>query len=421
MKSIYKKMILLVLLPTALDMANSVYNAFVPVLLQTGHPGFASAGAGAGFALSAAQAGVFISIGSAAKIAAAPLAAMISDNRTGPRRRGFVLSLFIPIVLMALMSIPWLPMLYAKDGSQLYLWLFGGAMLLISGSFTVCSMALILMRWDVTPPGERGMSQSVFMIIASVGAFVALSVGGKLFTVFQPLPFILISINIAAMWFVTFRLYKEPETKAASAQRVRFRMILTISPHELKPVLLRLASTAALYGARMVFAVYFISYLINSADIGVETASMLYSLNAAVSLAVAYPVGKLSERYPCEMIVLCGVLAAIFAFVPLLFMSNIAVVIMAMIVGNGGLSAAGMMAPPMIANSAPHENTIGLFTSMDALTGALGMMLSPVLAGFVVDRTGSYSMVWTVLILFGALSACMLLISGKSRASAEIG
>jgi len=84
-----------------------IYNAFVPIFLQTGHPGFASSREILGFGLSASATGAIMGIDNLAAIFILPMIGIWSDRIRTPigRRYPFILTA-APLAALAFIAMP---------------------------------------------------------------------------------------------------------------------------------------------------------------------------------------------------------------------------------------------------------------------------------------------------------------------------
>lgn len=162
-----------------------IYNAYVPIFLQSGRPDFSDAGAVAGgFSLGAALTGLIMTFDNLAAILILPYIGALSDatsSRMGKRKPYILFG--APITAAAFAVIPLLL------GQPLPLFIL--AIIVMALAVDVIRTPIIALMPDITPSPLRSQANGIIYTMGGIGGMIALLVGGALYRQSSVTPFFL--------------------------------------------------------------------------------------------------------------------------------------------------------------------------------------------------------------------------------------
>jgi maltose/moltooligosaccharide transporter len=204
----------------------TLYNTYVPIYLQAGHPEFDAQQAARtlGFGLGPAMTGVIMTLDNIAAFFIQPLIGMWSDRtytRLG-RRMPYILGA-APIAVIAFALIPVAPMLIPA-GLSGNLSELRGPFILFIGAAGVMLLAMAVFRTpvialmpDLIPSPLRSKANGVINLMGGVGGVLAFLAGGILYRIYRPLPFWVGGAIMLGAVIVLLVYIKEPKELVESA------------------------------------------------------------------------------------------------------------------------------------------------------------------------------------------------------------
>ncbi|OQY23498.1 MAG: hypothetical protein B6I34_04605, partial [Anaerolineaceae bacterium 4572_32.1] len=226
MKLDWKKTFLLGFGFLGISLMWTLYNTYVPIYLQAGHPEFDAQQAARtlGFGLGPAMTGFIMTLDNIAAFFIQPLVGMWSDRtytRIG-RRMPYIVGA-APIAIIAFALIPVVPMFIPENLSGNLPELTGtfalfigaaGVMLLAMAVFRTPTVALMP---DLIPSPLRSKANGVINLMGGLGGVLAFLAGGMLYKIYHPLPFWVAGALVAGVLIVLLIYIKEPKELVESA------------------------------------------------------------------------------------------------------------------------------------------------------------------------------------------------------------
>jgi MFS family permease len=283
---------------------------------------------------------------------------------------------------------------------------------LIMASFRSPTVALMP---DITPSPFRSKANGVINLMGGVGSVIAFLVGSKLYKANPGYPFYMASLLLLVSAVILFFNIKEKrdslayvaqgsEDKAGN-DKLRFSGIrqLFSDKKSLKNVLMLLLAIffwfVAFNSVSSFFTLYGREFL--HVDESVAAGKLTYfSLSMVV---FALPAGFIGTWIGKKKTIVIGVALIIAVFVAVFFTNDINVVGYLFIAGGVGWALININSYPFVVSMTRQEN-IGTYTGMYYLFSSLAAIVSPPLAGLLIDHLGygilfKYSVVGFILAL----------------------
>ncbi len=376
-----------------------MYTSYVPVFLKE-------------LGLNATLIGFLSSLDSYGSLLILPAVAAWSDRtytRLG-RRAPFMLAA-APVVAVAFAALP--------HGRSL-------ALLLPAILGTVLGMAVVrgptaALLGDKFPPPWRDRASGVTNLTGGLAWVLAFVLGGALYGQDRTLPFLVLGLTmVLCVGFVALTLRHAPpgSERIASATPAAgtgegaaladphvwrlLRHILTGGDRRLLAILLALLSWIA---GTFAVANFFTLYGQQVLHIKPGFATQLLGLYAIAGVLFAVPAGLLTRRFGRRRMLAAG-FAGLFVLFILAYFANDVWAIGALLAAAGVAGTAGSVNTlPMVLEAAPPSE-VGTYTGLTYIFGAVGGLLGPLLAGRLIDFTGSYRSIF----LFGPLAMALALL-----------
>ncbi len=189
----------------------SVYNDFVPVLLQAGRPDFSKGAGVQGFALGTAATGLVMGLDNLAAIFILPYVGGISDRihtRWGRRKPFIMIGAPIAAIAFALA-----PLTLGKP-----LALFMVSLLVTLLAMDIFRTPVVALMPDLTPPALRSQANGIINFMGGLGGVIATLVGGKLFGISPLAPFLLGAGGMLIAQVILLLTVQEPTPAELAAQ-----------------------------------------------------------------------------------------------------------------------------------------------------------------------------------------------------------
>jgi maltose/moltooligosaccharide transporter len=409
-----------------------LYNSYVPVFLQAGSPAFeGTPGATtAGFGLSAALAGLIMTLDNIAAFFIQPVVGVLSDRtrtRLG-RRMPYILGA-VPVAVIAFALIPMtvnrIPAELSGQTSQL-----GGQLslfMVVIGLFLLAMAAfrtpVIALMPDITPSPLRSKANGVINLMGGVGALLATFGGAVLYGIDKVAPFLVGAVLMLIAAGIVFFAIKEPrEYGAASDDEERWwdtvKEIGAIPHEERKSLLLLLAAIFCWFVGYNAIETFFTSYGTFQLGVAESTASLLLGFFSLTFILFSIPGGILAERWGRRRTILTGLVALSVLLLLASFLPNIYAIGAILFLGGVAWSLININSLPMIVDIAPNDRMLGTYTGLYYISGTAAAIAGPILNGWIIDATGrNYTTIFWVAPAFMLLAiACMWFVTrGEAR------
>jgi len=359
----------------ASSLSLSIYNAYVPVILEE-------------FVPNATILGIVMAIDNFFGVFLQPVFGVWSDrvNTRMGRRIPFIL-IGAPLSAIFFALIPYSVSL-------------AGLML------TVIAFNLIMTTWrapivalmpDITPSIHRSKANGIINTMGGIGSVIAFLVGGILYNVGgMPMPFLVASI---AMSFCTLLLaiyVKERKIRAELGiqdnpvgEKPRLEKV-SMSPGEKRSLVFIILAIFFCYFGFNAIETFFSLFAIDRFGISAGDASMLMTVFPLSFLVMAIPMGILATKIGRRRVLQLAIIVNFAVFITAYFATNMWLVGALFVIGGTFWGGIVVNALPMVVEWG-GETRSGLYTSIYYFfTGPAGI-LSPIAFGMIYDLTKSYA------------------------------
>ncbi|HNT73561.1 MAG TPA: MFS transporter [Anaerolineae bacterium] len=402
----------------------TLYNAYVPIFLQAGHPAFNAPGE-LGFGFKPGLTGFIMTLDNIAAFFLLPFIGVWSDRvwtRFG-RRMPFIL-VFAPISIAAFILIPaavgMIPVALngqtAQLGSQLAFFMLAiGLFLLAMAGFRTPVIALMP---DLTPSPLRSQANGIINMMGGIGMVVATLGSGFLYKIGRIGPFVFGGVLMVAAVAMLFFFVKEKQTFEAMADEKKgFNVLrdLYLAVKRLPPAGVR--SLFFLMGAIFCWFVgynavetFMTSYGVSELEMPANTAPYLLTAASLTFLLFSVPAGYIGAKFGRRRVIITG--PSVFGVLLLLnfFLRNATLVWPILAIGGMGWSLVNINSLPMVVDSAASDADVGTYTGLYYIASQFAAVVGPTLNGYIVEWFHSdYNLIFIVTPFFFLMAVlCML-------------
>lgn len=405
MKPDYKKILLIGFGFLATSIAWSVYNAYVPLLLQK-------------FLQSTWIIGAIMTIDNVFGAVFQPVFGNLSDKtRTRFGRRMPYIMIGVPVCAAAFFFVPFTTVF----------WALMAVLILFNFVMSVWRAPVIALMPDLTPSAFRSQANGIINFMGGIGSLIAFLAGGILFNFGgMPYPFIAASIAMFAALIVLRVNIREPMHPIELPQDAQNEEAPHLSEKEKKQKRRSLLSVllAILFwfmgfnAVETFFSLYVTNTLKNASGEAMTggDASIMLSLLSLAFLVFAIPAGFIGGRVGRKKTIITGLagITALFSF--MYFVSNVYVLYAMLIFGGIFWACVNVNSLPIVVDMAGYSS-LGKYTGYYYLFSFSASITSPVLFGAIRDALQNYHVLFIYsAFAFAAALICML---GVSRDHAE--
>lgn len=384
-----------------------LYNAFVPIFLQTGNPGFASSRDVLGFGLNATTTGAIMGIDNLAAILILPLIGIWSDRiRTKiGRRYPFILTAaplaaaaFILMPLAAGMIKPEFNGNIAQNTGAFSLFMISTAVVLLA--MAILRTPVISLMPDLIPSPLRSKANGVINFMGGVGFIIGAFGLALLFDIKPLYPFIGGAALLILALLLLFLTTKEPrledlphpEDHQPSEEELGVSALKGVSvvPKEYRKSLFALLGTIfLLFIAYEGIGTFFTSYAVNELGVSEGFAPTLFGLAGVTFILFAIPAGFIGEKFGRRKTIFAGIL--LFGLDMLLgyFATNSTQIGIVLAVSGIGWALINVNTLPMVIDTTDDGRLLGTYTGLYYFASQVGAAFAPLMMGAVIDLFGS--------------------------------
>jgi MFS family permease len=411
-----------------------LYNSYVPIFLQAGNPAFdgSQGTVTVGFGLSAALAGLIMTLDNIAAFIIQPIVGVFSDRtRTRIGRRMPYILAAAPVAAVAFALIPVavnrIPPDLSGQTSQL-----GGPLAFFMVAIGVMLVAMAVFRTpiialmpDITPSPLRSKANGVINLMGGVGALLATFGGAALYGLNRAAPFWVGGILMLVAVLLVFVTIKEPaEYVAGSDEEERWwdtlKQVGAIPSEERKSLILILMAIFAWFVGYNAIETFFTSYGTFRLGVAESTASLLLGFFSVTFIAFSIPGGMLAERWGRRRTILTGLVGLSALLILASFLPNVYAIAAILFLGGIAWSLININSLPMIVDIAPSDRLLGTYTGLYYISGTLAAIAGPILNGWIIDITGkNYNTIFYVAPAFMVVAiVCMWFVTrGEARSA----
>lgn len=399
-----------------------LYNAFVPIFLQAGRPGFESSAGVHGFGLNASTTGLIMGLDNLAAIFILPLIGAWSDRVRTPigRRYPFIVTA-APVAAVAFLLLPFAVGLIrpetsgsvAANSGPFALFIVAAGLMLLA--MAVLRTPVISLMPDLTPSPLRSKANGVINFMGGVGFIVATFGLARLFNVAQILPFIGGSAVLLVAVVMLFATVREPKIEAVQAaaaheaseeeQAIGALRGWNVVPAEHRASLIfLLLAIFSWFVAYDGVGTFFTSYAVNVLDVSEGFAPTLFGIAGLTFILFAIPAGFIGERLGRRRTISLGLAVFALMLVAAYFLGSVVGVGAVLAVGGIGWALININSLPMVVDTTTDPRLLGTYTGLYYLASQTGSALAPGIMGIFVDVMRSYRSIFLVAPVFFALA-----------------
>ncbi len=365
----------------AISLSWSVYNSYVPILLDK-------------FVKSGVLLGLIMAVDNIFAVLVQPVFGILSDrvNTRIGKRTPFIL-IGAPLAAIAFVLVP-----YSKN-------LAGVMCTVIAFNFIMASWRapIISLMPDVTPSPLRSKANGIINTCGGMGSVIAFFVGGVLYNAGgMPLPFIVASVVMTLCAVVLAITVKERQARVemgyadyvdeAASRNARQKLERVHLPKDERKslILIILAIFFCFFGFNAV-ETYFTLYAVNTFEgFSAGDATILMTIFPLSYMLMAIPMGILATKIGRKRTLQLGILVDIGVFVAVFFLRNIYAIAALFVLGGACWGGIVVNALPMVVEWG-GEKRMGLFTAYYYFFTDPASIISPIIFGWIYDLTGNYA------------------------------
>ncbi len=398
----------------------AIYNAYMPIILQSGRADFVAAAAiEGGFGLDAGLTGLIMSLENLAAILILPFIGAISDStasRFGKRKPYLLVG--APITAAAFVG---LPLLLGQP-----LWLFMPVAFVFMISVDVIRTPIAALMPDITPSHLRSQANGLINVMGGLGAVLAFVFGGALFRESVVAPFAFGAAVLAVGCLVVVALVPVPSSldlprpqgglpaqvrAALSAESGIVGELRALAAGRERSPLLLLGAIFCVFVAYGALTVFFTSFATDTLQVPRGTEAQLLTWFALTFLIAALPAGLLSARVGRRRASVAGTLVLLTACVVIGLSSDLWLIRGMLVVAGIGWALVGINGLPMVLDSTPAgAERIGVYAGIYFLATQSADVIGPTLIGLLIDLSGgNYRTLFAYIVVALVASAALML------------
>jgi maltose/moltooligosaccharide transporter len=374
----------------ASSIAWSVYNSFVPQILE-------------GFIKSTALIGFIMTFDNIFGVIFQPLFGRLSDKtRTRFGRRMPYIFVGLPVCAVAFTLIPHMDSL----------WSLMAVIIVFTFVMSAWRSPVVALMPDITPGPLRSQANGIVNLLGGIGSLIAFLVGGILFRAGGfPLPFLMSAIMMLLALAVLALFVREPKQAYASnepEEENKKAGIKQLSKDEKKSLLLILFGVFFWFTGYNAVETFFTLYATNTLGMDAGGASMTLSIFSLTFLAFAVPAGYIAVKTGRRVAILIGLSGLVILFLPMVFLANAWVARACLFLGGFFWAMVNINSLPMVVQLSGEEK-VGAFVGYYYFFSFSSQIVSPILFGVIRDLVGHYRVLFLYACIAFVLAAFSLL------------
>lgn len=429
-----KKIVLVSLIYTSLDVMWMVYNSYVPIYLQAGNPAFAAGIGILGFGFTPVLTGFLMTLDNIASLFIAPFVGMLSDSSKSKmgRRKPFIL-FSMPFMVIALIFIPlipeWIPAGLNGNTAQLtgLIIPFMGALVVLLLANSVMFGPGRVLLFDITPSEHRTTANGICNVLDGLMMFVVIFGGALLYEKYHPLPMWAAAAFIVIAVIVVWIFIKEPRVTDSSAAENNtspkeiIRVVRTLPHEESKSLIFFSLTMLFSYLGLSLGQAFITSYAVSVLKMDTGTASLLLVTLAIVAMVMAVPAALLANRFGRKKIMMIGTFICLLVSIVMFLITDITFAFIAVAAFSVGWIFSNISHSPMMLDQSPSEKYLGTFLSMLFFMSTLAMIIGPITGGWLVGLfNNNYAVIWPVMAAFFGVAMLFLAFVTRGEAKKEV-
>jgi len=445
MKLDFKKTFIIGLGFFGVSLVWSLYNAFVPVILE-------------GFVTSATIIGLFMTIDNILAVTVQPIVGAVSDKtKTKIGRR-------MPYILI---GAPLAAIFYIYIPLATFFWHLIGAIILMNFFMALYRSPVVALMPDMIPSENRSKANGVINFMGGFAALLVFFIGGKIFDIDRKLPFFGVAIILLFAVALLFLIIKEPKkikhvaSEDITQSLVKISTIAIVvgiaifllfnqlhlfsatfsnffgSPYQghilmalivfasiVFFMLLRKVEKSAIFIFIAIFAwffgyngveTFFTLYGIHTLGLTAGKAAFFLGIFALSFMIFAIPSGFVGDKYGRKKTIIAGLIGLGSLMGSLAFTTSIPFIYVVMVFGGFSWAAININSIAMIWDNTTDE-MLGTYTGLYYFFSMLAQTVSPPVLGIFKDKTGSYQTMFSIVPIFFFIALICMLFVKKGEA-----
>jgi MFS family permease len=367
----------------ASSIAWSIYNSFVPQILE-------------GFIKSTTLIGFIMTFDNIFGVIFQPVFGTLSDKtRTRFGRRMPYIFVGLPICAVAFTLIP------GMKG----IWSLMAVLIVFTFVMSAWRSPVVALMPDLTPGPLRSQANGIVNLMGGVGSLIAFFAGGILFKAggFK-LPFLMSSGMMLLALAVMALFVREPKEAYEPEEKIT-KTDVKLDKDEKKSLLLILFGVFFWFTGYNAVETFFTLYATNTLSMDPGDAAMTLSIFSLTFLAFAVPAGFIGAKTGRRKAILMGLTGIIILFFPMIFLTNVWLTRICLFLGGFSWALVNINSLPMVVRLS-GEDKIGTFIGYYYFFSFSSQIVSPVLFGFIRDMVGHYK----VLFLYTCIAFALAMI-----------
>lgn len=380
----YRRLLLLGFGFMGISLLWSIFDAFVPIMLQAGRADYSVRSGVDGYGLSPGMTGVVMSFDNMAALFILPYVGALSDRIRTPwgRRKPFIIA-GAPIGATAFLAIP------LALGQPL--WVFMAAVIAMLLAMDVFRTPVVALMPDITPSPKRSIGNAMINVMGGLGGVLGQRFGGQLFDGAPLHAFVFGAAGMLVGVGVVLAFIREPKPEDAGPAEEEPSLLASLRG------VVRDADASAL---RILVAIFFwflghealkvnfTSFAIN--DLGVsggEAAQAMQYFSLAV-LVCAVPGGILGARFGRRRVILVAIGMLSVLFLSCWFLETIGQArLMLGLIGSVWIVMV-VNSLPMVVDCAP-PGRLGTYTGLYYVASQSSAVIGPIAGGQIIQLFGN--------------------------------
>ena len=385
----------------ASSIAWSVYNSFVPQILES-------------FITSTTLIGFIMTIDNIFGVIFQPIFGKLSDKtRTRFGRRMPYIFVGLPICAVAFTLVPRmnsLPSLMA-------------VLIIFTFVMSAWRSPVVALMPDITPGPLRSQANGIVNLMGGVGSLIAFFAGGILFKAGGfPLPFFMSAVMMIVALLVMALFVREPKEAYGSIDENNKKSDVKLTKNEMKSLLLILFGVFFWFTGYNAVETFFTLYATNTLGMDAGSAAMTLSVFSLTFLAFAVPAGFIGAKIGRRRAILIGLIGIIILFLPMIFVANAWVTRICLFLAGFFWALININSLPMVVRLS-GDDKVGTYIGYYYFFSFSSQIVSPILFGFIRDMIGHYRVLFLYACIAFALAGISLFFvrhgeEGKDKADA---
>jgi len=380
----YRRLLLLGFGFMGIQLLWSIFDAFVPILLQAGRDDYSARAGVDGYGLSPGVTGVVMSLDNLAALFILPYVGALSDRiRTRWGRRKPFIAAGAPVGALAFVAIP------LALGAPLGVFMVAVIVMLLA--MDVFRTPVVALMPDITPSPKRSLGNAMINLMGGLGGVLGQRFGGQLFDDSPLHAFAYGALGMCAGVAVVLIFIREPTPEQAGPAEEEPELLASLKEvlrDRDRSALRILVAIFFWFLGHEALKVNFTSFAVN--DLGVtsgEAASTLQYFSGAM-LLFSVPGGWLGQRFGRRLVILIaiGSLSALLAGCWFLETIEQARVMMALVGAAWIVMVVNSL--PMVVDCAPARR-LGTYTGLYYLASQSSAVIGPIAGGQIIELFGN--------------------------------